>query len=260
MIYKFIIAIAFTLAFQSVQAAEKKELTLVGPEFEPYYFSKEDGSIDGQLVNLYALILENAGYKWNGIIVPAKRVMRLLAQGIYQSSILVNNPILEESGNVLTSKNPVSQMVLNAYHSDTNPQIKTKQRLIGKRVIVMRGYGYGGIRKWLELKENNIELMEVNSFSSAIKMIEFNRADYALLYDVNFSAGEIALKRKADGLIVSNITNVPLYLHLNKKTLSHPQKIMDDLMSSYQELVKKGILAPAQTRPEWIIRSPSVKY
>lgn len=239
----------------SSQAAEPLKLHLAGPMFAPYYDFGDNNKPTGELVQLYALIVEQAGFKWDGAIIPAKRVMKALADGVYDSSILVKNPLLEQSGNILSSPVPVSELILNVYYHDMLPEPASDAALLGKKVVVMRGYGYGGLRAWLDEPRNNITLFEIDSFSSAIRLIETGRADYALLYDVNFSAGEKELGRKAEGIRSYNLQRVPLYIHLNKTQIANAEQVMAQLMTSYHQLLKLGVLASSSSAPDQVIKS-----
>ncbi|MBB1489202.1 transporter substrate-binding domain-containing protein [Oceanospirillum sediminis] len=235
-----------------------QELILVGPEFPPYYQHDAQGRVSGELVRLYDIIVRHAGYHWRGYIVPTKRVMKSLADGHFNSSILVKNPLLEQSGTVLTSPDPVSEMILNLYFhtgrfSDIESFTVSKDLMKNSKVAVMRGYGYGGMRSWLAEPENKITTVELDNFSSAIRLLESGRVDFALLYDVNFQAGQKELHRKAMNISSATLAHVPLYFHIST-SIKNTDQVMDRLMNSYRDLVAKGILASAYHQPHMVIQ------
>lgn len=236
------------------QADDQLQLHLAGPKFPPYYFYNDQGKPAGELVRLYSLIVHNAGFSWEGVIIPAKRVMKSLTEGIYDSSILVKNPLLEKSGNILTSPVPISEITLNVYFKEGEQPVHSKDLFSGKKLAVMRGYGYGGLRDWLDDIKNNVTLYKTDSFDSVIRLLETGRVDYGLLYDVNFTTGEQVLERKAINLSHSTMARVPLFFHINKKQIPNAQYVMDQLMISYRELVEVGSLAESKYRPDEVIK------
>lgn len=237
-----------------VQAAESLSLRMAGPDFAPYYFHDAEGKPTGELVRLYAMIVENAGYRWQGSIIPARRVMHGLVKGQYDSSILVKNPLLENSAAMMTSPTHVSEMILNIYFHKDKPAIQGKEQLRGYSVAVMRGYGYGGLKRWLESEYNNLSVYELDSFASVIRLLESRRVDYALLYDVNFAEGVKDLGRSAKDIKSYTLNRVPLYFHLNKDKVPNASQVMEDLMESYRDLMTRGLLAGSESLPEDVIR------
>lgn len=235
-----------------------QELILGGPEFPPYYQYDSQGQASGELVRLYDIIVSHAGYHWRGYIVPTKRVIKSLVDGHFNSSILVKNPLLEQSGTVMTSPEPVSEMILNLYFhtgrlSDIESVAVSKELMKDSKVAVMRGYGYGGMKSWLVEPDNKITTVELDNFSSAIRLLESGRVDFALLYDVNFLAGQRELHREAINISSATLAHVPLYFHLST-SIKNTDQVMDNLMNSYRELVAKGTLASAYHQPHLVIQ------
>ena len=253
----FLVSTFFTfsvLGIKESQADKGIQLRLAGPKFPPYYFYNDQGKPAGELVRLYSLIVHNAGFSWEGSIIPARRVMKSLTDGVYDSSILVKNPLLEKSGNILTSPEPISEIILNVYFRKGEQPVHSKDLFSGKKLAVMRGYGYGGLRGWLDDIKNNVTLYKMDSFDSVIRLLESGRVDYGLLYDVNFATGEQVLDRKAINLSHNTMARVPLFFHINKKQIPNAQYVMDQLMISYRELVEVGSLAESKYLPDEVIK------
>lgn len=235
-------------------AEESFSLRMAGPDFAPYYYHDTAGKPAGELVRLYAMIVENAGYHWQGSIIPAGRLMHGLAKGQYDSSILVKNPLLEKTDAILVSPIHVSELILNVYSHQSKPVVQHKEQLRGHSIAVMRGYGYGGLKRWLDSEYNNLNVYELDSFSSVIRLLESQRVDYALLYDVNFAEGTKDLGRPARDVKLSTLTRVPLFFHLNKHKIPNANQVMGDLMASYHDLIARGVLADGNRVPEEVIQ------
>lgn len=215
---------------------------IAAPYFPPYYYTNQAGEPDGYALHIYEKIIENAGLEWEGQVMPAKRAISMLDSGLSNSAILVRNPIFDKNDNIMISPKPVSQLLLSVYGKGGLHNVQVKEDLAGQKVVVMRGYGYGGFRSWLDKPKNKVELHEVDTFSSAIRMMEIGRVNYALLYDVNFDAGEKMLKRSAIGLKKVTISQVPLYFIINVSSVLNPKAMMKKLMDSYEHLLSRGEL------------------
>lgn len=241
-------AMAALLCTAAVQAAE---LRLAGPEFPPYY-QIENGRPAGHLVDILARVIERAGHTWTGTLYPAARLMTAMTDGRAQATLVVRNQVLDGSPAVLRSPEPVAEMVLNVYSHGTPTPFGTREDLKGKTFLVMRGYGYGGLRQWMDA--NGVNVQETNSFESAVRMLEAGRVPYALLYDVNYAAGVTALGHEPAGVHAAGFQRVPLYIYLNASAAADAQRLMDELMRSWHALVADGVLAPPANRPETVNR------
>jgi polar amino acid transport system substrate-binding protein len=233
-------------------ATARAEVKLAGPEFAPYY-EKIDGRMTGPLADILTVIWKNAGYQTTGDIYPAPRLMQNLVDGVSDSSLLVRNKTLDEADTVLRSPQAITEMVLNVYSRDAPVAIKSRDDFHGRSIVVMRGYGYGGLRAWMDDKANDVTLLEANNVESVVGMVSAGRAPLALLYDVNFEAAVQALGKRPDNVVVNEFQRVPLYIYLSKRSSSDPQGTMDKLMATYEVLVQKGVLRSPQHRPEEVV-------
>ena len=233
--------------------AEEPVLKMVGPHFAPYYFYNEKKEIDGAIVRILDEIAGHAGLSWTGELVPPRRIVHMLKTGKANVSLLVKNPIFESDEQVLRGTEPVAEMVLNVYRRKATPEIKEKAQLRGQKVIVIHKFGYGGFKAWLEDQENKVSLLSVNRYDQAIRMLENGRADYLILYDVNFEEGLEMLKRPAGNLTYSNINRVPLYIHVSRNGTDNPVVLLERLQSSYRKLKASGALRDSQRLPEEVV-------
>lgn len=227
-----------------------EHITIGAPDFPPYYQKSSRGTLSGELTRLFSDIATQAGYSWSGTIVPAQRVMHELLNGRFNSSILVENPMLDHAPNLLKSPYPVSEITLNVYYptlknSSDKGAVFDRGQLKNSKVAVMRGYGYGGLRKWLNQPEQGITVIEIDHFSSAVRLLENQRVHYALLYDVNFIAALKQLKRPARDISSTLLSELPLYLYLylNTQDFPTPVETMDRLMQSHRQLSQQGSLS-----------------
>lgn len=236
----------------SVAAASQRTLLISGPPFPTGWMYLENGKVGGLRLEFFDKIARHAGYQWKGELYPAKRLMESIIHGKVDLSMLVLNPLLDKPEHVLTSREPVYTENLNLYGQKGTPPVQYRSDLQGKEIVVMRGYGYGGFKTWLDAPENNVKQYEADSFASAIQMLLRRDLDYALLYDLNFEAALIELASQPDSharameLSVTNWSKVPVYFHLSREALSDAEEVLARLMRSFHTLQEEGKLPPVE--------------
>ncbi len=239
---------------ESASAETGRTLVLGGPEFPTGWMYLENGEVGGIRIDFFETVATHAGYSWRGELYPAKRLMKTILGGKVDLSMLVRNPLLEKPALVLTSSEPVYTENLNLYGQEGSSPVAYRSDLAGKSIVVMRGYGYGGFKSWLDDPKNQVEQYEADSFSGAIAVKLRRNVDYALLYDLNFAAGldELAAKnehellQQAKALTVTPWSKVPVYFHLSRKALPDAEQVLEQLMGSFHTLQQEGVLPPVE--------------
>jgi polar amino acid transport system substrate-binding protein len=140
----------------------------------------EGGEIRNPLLRLAASLFASAGIPWNGKSYPAARMFEYLQDGTADFSILVNTPALRKC--CVISKNPVASTELRIYRMAGTPPVERQEDLIGKDIITILGYGYGGLQGFIADKGNRIYNNVAMTHESAFIMLERGRADYLLEY------------------------------------------------------------------------------
>ncbi len=219
--------------------AADQTLKLGGPVFPPFY-EAVDGQVRGAMVDKLAKIANGAGFKVVAELFPAARLVQNLISGESELTMLVRNPALDDSGALIRSPQPVGELLLILYSHGAPAPLIDRQDLIGKSIAVMRGYGYGSLRAWMDLPANRVTLTEVNNFEAAIRLVADGRTPFALLYDVNYQAGVTALGAAPTNVYANIFQRVPAFLYLNKKAAPDPAATMRALMASYRALLGSG--------------------
>lgn len=238
---------------QKVHAEQRRTLLISGPPFPTGWMYLEDGSVGGIRLDFFDKVATHAGFDWRGELYPAKRLMGFLVSGEVDLSMLVKNPLLDKP-EILTGSEPVYTENLNVYGPEGSAPVAYRSDLKGKRVVVMRGYGYGGFRNWLDDPANEVELFEVDTFQQAISVLILRDMDYALLYDLNFESGlnalaiedKEALLEAARAFTITAWSSVPVYFHLSRKALPDAEEVMARLMASFRALREAGEVPPVE--------------
>lgn len=211
-------------------AAPRAEIEAGFPLFPPYGFTNSRGQPDGLDVRVTRAIFSKLGVPWRPAIYPAARLFKNLQDGTNMFSILVHVPALDPC--CLYSKNPVMRDELRVYYAPGKPAIKSKEDLLGKSIITIRGFSYGGLLSYFNDDKNHITNNTTPSHDSALAMLRAGRADYVVFYG---AAAKLLGPAATADLKYGVIADLSIYLVLNKtypdavKTMAQMEAIVDSI-------------------------------
>ena len=203
----------------------------------PPFYTLEDGKpVGGICIDIMENLLKRADIPYYMKVYPTARLYFNLASG--KTDLFVGiKEVATYKDHVLFSKSPVAKAELGVYYREGRAPIETKQDFIGKRIIVVRGYSYAGLIRFLEAPENNIRIEVTDSHQDALKMLELRRADYFLDYTTTV---ENYLKNMPDLHIKHTVYNVlPLFLIVSKKT-PDAENVLARLMAEWNSVQGGG--------------------
>ncbi len=186
-------------------AVSQPEIEYGYPEQPPRVYTNAQGQPDGHYPRLLNMLFKQAGFAWHGASYPAKRLMANLDNGTTNFSILVKNPLLANC--CIYGKTPVWRAA--------TPTILRKEDLIGKRVIVLAGFSYGGLIDFIDDPQNRISKQVANTHAAAFEMLDTGRGDYLLNY-VEPATSEGLAQHPIDDLRSLKINTVYMYFVINK--------------------------------------------
>jgi hypothetical protein len=196
-----------------------------------------DGRADSPMTNVAAALMEKVGIPWHAAPYPAARLFSNLRNGTTGFSILVRATSLEAC--CIFSRRPIYSTDLNLYYLGDKPPIRTRDDLVGKSIIVIRGYSYAGL---LELITNPAHrtLVEIaGTHKAAFEMLQAGRADYVL--DYASAAGEILAGRSIKNLRSSPIDRLDIHMVLSK-TYPDAERLMVRLEAAVRTLDVQKLL------------------
>lgn len=192
------------------------------------------------MLNVAKELFEKANLSWKANAYPAKRLFRNLKNGETNFTILVRASSLLDS--FLFSQNPIYTTSLNVYYVGDKKPIMKKEDLIGARIVTIRGYSYGSLRKFIDDPKNNITREVANTHSSALEMLRLGRAEYLL--DYASATEDIITQNPIDDLRSNKLSQLDIFLVLSKSypNASETMKKLETIAESMdiQEIVKKS--------------------
>jgi polar amino acid transport system substrate-binding protein len=233
---KIFLIIFLTFLFPNFSQAQTLKMGYI--EFPPVFFTDAQKTPKGIVIDLASKIIPEAGYNFEASSYPIKRLCDYLAKGKLDLWIgLKTLPELKDT--TIKGKSEILKITLNAYTVKKLPDIKTKEDLIYKSIIIIRGFSYGGWINFIKDPKNQIAFIETEDHRAAFRMLKAKRADYLLGYE---NPSKKALKDfKLTNLKQNTISSFGAYFVISKKT-PDAENVLLNLENTYKKLKKSGKL------------------
>lgn len=197
----------------------------------------DKGQPDTPMTHLAQVLMERAGLQWHAAPYPARRLFKNLKSGITNFSILVRASSLKNS--CIFSRKPVYSTKLNVYYIVDKPPVKSREDLVGKEIITIRGYSYAGLLKFISDPANKISNQVAGSHKAAFEMLKGKRADY--LVDYASAAGQILSESPIRDIRSNAIGRLDIFLVLSK-TYPNAETLMVKLENIVETLDVNHVL------------------
>ncbi len=181
--YFLTLALAFLTVFSPSPRAASPEtdpLVVGYVDFPPFTYTNDQGNAAGYLNELTRRVAEHIEQPLEFREMPAARLRRGLRTGrvdVFQGIRV----FADQSDRVLASDQVLLPIDLMVYSRPGESACKGEAQFAGTRVGVLRGYSYGGLHDRLT-RAGDVELMELNSRSSAYQVLLNGRVDCVLDY------------------------------------------------------------------------------
>jgi len=203
-------------------------------EFFPLFYL-QGGVAKGQLINLANAVTKHAGYDLKTHKFPTKRMARMIARG--EMDLWIGLPNLEEfKDKVLIGDTSLMSIRLNSYRLSHTHQITTIDNFKGKKVILMRGYSYGGMLRYFLDPKNEVTITYADRHEQALSILAHQRAEYLLEYELPILKALNIIEKTANfNFHVDNIGEYGAHFVVSKKT-ANASIVLQDLEEAYHQL------------------------
>jgi polar amino acid transport system substrate-binding protein len=207
-------------------------------DFPPFCVIHKTGEYTGILVEVLEKVLKHNGISYTIAGMPPKRLYTGLSTGEIDIYMGVKGVPLY-AGKVFFSDSVVADIDLRVYSRKGAPVIQSLEQLKGKKIMVLMGYGYGGLIRFLKDPRNRITLDPTADHITAFRKLKAGRADYVLDYrrPASKAIEEVGLKDFDYG----SIMKLDVYFIVSKKTPG-AEELMGKIENSYQALKAQGEL------------------
>lgn len=148
--------------------------------FAPFYDQDAEGQPEGLLVDQWQQLMTQLGCHWQGEFFSVPQLLENILLGKSDLALIIHHPMLNDRSDY--SNNTLIKIALNIYFlADVEPVTRIEQ-LAKKRVILIRGYGYGGLISKLIDPAMAIEIHIAENHQAGLEMLRSGRGDYLLGY------------------------------------------------------------------------------
>ncbi|MEX2475846.1 substrate-binding periplasmic protein [Marinobacter sp.] len=239
----FAVAVAVLLFVGGARAQEETRpvLRVAYTEFPPIEYRNADGEPAGQYIELTRKVVEEAGYRAEFIYLPVGRIYLYLKNGTVDVwPGLTDIPSLRDD--VLESWVSPIPVQLSAWYVEGTAPLTHFDDLRGKRLIVIGGYTYGGLRKAMgELSD--IQITEAPNHRSGVDMLKRKRGDYLLDY---LQPVEEILTQPSDHVLRDSEVRTRNCAWLFSLANPRASLLRDEFDDAYLRLVERGEVPPAR--------------
>jgi polar amino acid transport system substrate-binding protein len=209
-------------------------------EFPPMTYTGRDGQPAGYIMEIAVKSLEKAGFEWTAVSLPAKRMAKSLAAGNIQVWLgLATLP--QFKGTTHVGRTVVEQLILRAYTIGSNPPIRKRQDLLGKTLLILRGYSYGGWITFIKDPANKIQYLEFDSHEEAFKRLEklSGRIPEIYLLDYEHPSETVLRKLNLPDIQFNQISSLDMHFVVTRK-MDGAKAILDRIETAFQQLSASG--------------------
>lgn len=204
----------------------------------PLSMVRSSTDVQGPLVEYIHQLLQHAKLPYQIEGFPARRLYRNLGEGKSQFWIGVKH-VPQYEGKVLYSEQPVCYLHLRLYRLASTPEIQQLSQLQNQRLIVIRGYSYGGQLEPLKQRPQGLQGLDANDNHIALEMLTMHRADYLLTYAEPIGELKAEYPDLFRELQQTPLDTLPMYLVLNRQT-PQAESLMKQLNQSAETLRQQG--------------------
>ncbi len=204
-------------------------LTLGYVEMPPYSYTDDEGIARGHLIELTRQLAESIGYRTKPISVPPKRAVQMVASG--EINLWFGLPtIAAYKDHVLVTEQPIDQLKLWVYSTKPMADFNGRKSFSGKKVVIIRGYSYGGVRDFIKHPNNHINFLEVSDHAQGLHVLTGRNKDYFLSY---IAPNEMLGGADTSQLNSRILTSLDVYIMVYKQ-LENADQILLQMENAYR--------------------------
>lgn len=231
-------SLALILILSLPLKAQSEPLKVGVLDFPPFYIVKNETDVSGTMADVLRKTLDKAGISYVIKGYPPKRLYKELAEGSVHIWMGIKG-VPDYEGKVLYGASQTGEIEIRLYTTADKPLLNSLDDMKGKKIITIRGYGYGGMVTFLNDPKNGITSDPTDGHDLAFKKLIKGRSDYVL--DYKQPAEDTISKDMITGLKFSSLKNIKLYFIVSKKA-PDAENNMKKIEAAYLTLKKEGTI------------------
>jgi len=227
------------LFFSHIASATEAPLKQYFLKFPPFWDVDAEGNFEGTHYRLAKKLYQHAGLDVEFALVPYKRMQLQVARGLVpfinygETADVVTEDILHVCV-------PPTKITLRVYYTGKiKPKVNIPDDFEDKYVVILHGLPLG---KYEEIKLNQkIKFIKPHSIEAALKILSIGRGDYLIAFDnlVDSVVTKPFSKNELNSFPLYTLLGYPI---TTPKNYANGEQICAKVLSSYQQLVKEGVI------------------
>ncbi|WP_408955942.1 methyl-accepting chemotaxis protein [Natroniella sp. ANB-PHB2] len=195
---------------------DKFNIILAYIDIPPFTYTTENGEAAGIIIEKARRVFEEVGIKVIEREYPVERMIKGLSSGGVDFWCGVEISSLKDEA--YYGKEIIDTLEMNIYAiGNRSKEIKVREDLRGKSVVIMKGYGYAGWRSYIKDENNNVNFQEAATHEQALRILKRGSVDYLLDY-----AYPVEKALNDSDIVISNlkkqtIKRSDIYMIISKK-------------------------------------------
>ena len=247
-----ILLVAGLLVFGNGAAAQTlpDRLRMVFFPFPPFNYTDATGQARGDLVDLFRRMTAHLGIEADIREYPVARARTMVIAG-EADVLLTNNSAPELRGHILSSPEPIDQLVTQAFTLTPGLALASQHDLRGRSVILQQRFSYGQLRQFVETPANGVTVVgDPPDSASGLRMLLARRADIFVQYQTKFKEATDEV-RPTVPIYAHTLSVLPIHINVSRR-LIHAEFVLERLIAAHSAVASPGqgtrSDAPLETR------------
>lgn len=207
-------------------------------DFSALTYTDKNGKPAGFVNEITIKTLDNANIKYKIKEYPPGRFYHELEQGrVHLFNGLSAIPAVKKS--CISSEIALFPLEMRVYWTGSKKPVKLKEDLIGRSVIIVKGFTYKDWGAWIRSGKNNVDFFDTYTHESAFNMLKKGRGEYLLNY--KYIDSKYIEDAQIKDLTAKTLFKWNCYFNIRKNT-PNAQQLLKKLEASYLQLIEQGSL------------------
>jgi hypothetical protein len=244
-----LIAIALLLATGPAEAQVLPDrLRMVFFPFPPFNYTDATGEVRGDLVDLFRRMTAHLGIEADIREYPVARARSLVIAG-EADVLLTNNSAPELRGHILSSPQPIDQLVTQAFTLTPGLSLTSQQDLRGRSVILQQRFSYGQLRQFVETPANGVTVVgDPPDSASGLRMLLARRAEFFVQYQTKFKEATDEV-RPTVPIYAHTLSVLPIHINVSRR-IAHAEFVLERLIAAHTAVAPAGSAIRSDSPPE----------
>ncbi len=214
-------------------------------DFPPFSYVDQQGQPKGLVLDMLGRLMKHNQRAWEVNSRQLDSLLPDLFNGNTDLAMIIQHPILARKATY--GSIPIGRVVMKSYRLANREPISHLEGFAGTRLIVLRGFGYGGAIEYFLDPDSGVSLVVAPDHLRAFEMLSREEGDYLLNY--LGPANEVLRTLSNTQIVSETIKTEDIYFVVSPR-IADPQSLLFELESGLKAIDHRLIMAPDIPAPQ----------